>query len=200
MTDQPTPRTDIVKTAIGHKYTQFNGAPIMEAIIASYAVQAQELENVFVNLWVLRVLDNAENAQLDTLGKIVGEPRQGRDDDDYRLAIRARVLSNRSNASVEDILAVLKATDDKTYQIKDLGFASMLIEMKEAIGSTNPQEINDIIQRIKAGGVSASFVYNSSGQENALTLASGDTVESSATQGLSNDAGTSGGKLVSVLE
>lgn len=51
------------------------------------------------------VLDGA-NAQLDTIGKIVGEPRYGRDDAAYLVALRARILVNKSKGLAKNLVEI----------------------------------------------------------------------------------------------
>jgi hypothetical protein len=195
---EPTAKTTIVADAIANLYGQFQGAPNMNAIVASYAIQAQELETVFISLIVNTMLPTAEGEQLDVLGRIVGEERQGRSDDDYRIAIGARIRSNVSNASVEDIIAVLKSAVDRTYEVKDLGYASFLVRLVDDVGTASPTELNAILQRIKGGGVRADFIYSLEDDANSFTLSSSDAIETDALRGLADDAGLNGGALVDV--
>lgn len=67
----------------------------------------QAIENQEQALLTQRSLATAIGAQLDVLGKIVGESRDGLSDSVYRLYIAARVAANRSDGTVEDLITVL---------------------------------------------------------------------------------------------
>lgn len=54
-----------------------------------------------------RIVLDAEGARLDTLGKLVGEPRGGRDDAAYRVALKLRIRVNRSLGRVSDIFEIV---------------------------------------------------------------------------------------------
>lgn len=66
----------------------------------------QELEDVFWDLYTKRSIDTAEGVQLDVLGKIVQEKRNGLTDADYRVVLRAKGRVLLSKGTLEDVLAV----------------------------------------------------------------------------------------------
>jgi len=53
-------------------------------------------------------LEKAKGILLDRLGKLVGENRDGNDDELYRLLIRLRILLNTTDGSINDIIKVIK--------------------------------------------------------------------------------------------
>jgi hypothetical protein len=81
----------------------------IEKLIETYVTQIQDLEQVFFQLVNLRTIDTSEGVQLDGIGQIVGEDRFGRNDTDYRVAIKGRIRLNLSNGTIEDIIAVIRA-------------------------------------------------------------------------------------------
>lgn len=70
--------------------------------------QVQTLEDVFWSVYVNQRLDNAFGVVLDTIGKLVGQPRNGLEDDDYRRYIRARISTNKSRGTIEDVIKVAR--------------------------------------------------------------------------------------------
>ena len=86
--------------------TQFRNKPIIQALLDTYSAQVQEIEAVLFDLMTERWLATAQGAQLDGLGAIVGEDRQGRSDTDYRVAIQARILINRSEGTPEQLIEI----------------------------------------------------------------------------------------------
>lgn len=79
-----------------------------------FANQIQLLENATADVKILRQFAHAENAQLDSIGAIVGENRQGKIDAEYRIAILARINLNASRGEPERIIAALKAITGAT--------------------------------------------------------------------------------------
>lgn len=70
----------------------------------------QDFEDLKNNRWI----ETAVGDQLDGLGNIVGELRQGRDDETYRRALRFRVFVNVSEATPPVIITALKFFTEPT--------------------------------------------------------------------------------------
>lgn len=86
-------------------------------LLKSWLGGVQYLEDVLQQLYSERRIDTAEGAQLDILGKLVGQKRDGLTDDAYRRYIRARVSTNRSKGTLSEIIKVadLVVFDDDAY-------------------------------------------------------------------------------------
>lgn len=78
------------------------------ALLASWLAEVQAVEDALWQLLVERSVDSAVGAQLDVLGAIVGQPREGRNDETYRLWIRARNQVLRSSGTTTDVLGILR--------------------------------------------------------------------------------------------
>lgn len=77
-----------------------------EKFIATLATPFQSLESALQQLLTERSIDTAVGAQLDVIGRIVGQARNGLDDDTFRRYCRARVSTNKSTGVVEDLITV----------------------------------------------------------------------------------------------
>lgn len=86
---------------------RFRGKPKLEAFIHLLGRQVQDLENALLGIVAITDLGSVTGVQLDVLGKILQQARNGQDDDTYRLFLRARILVNASQGTVEEVLAVL---------------------------------------------------------------------------------------------
>jgi hypothetical protein len=53
-------------------------------------------------------LDNVRGTLLDRIGKILADPRNGNDDDMYRLFLKLRTMLNTTDGSVNDVIKVIK--------------------------------------------------------------------------------------------
>lgn len=105
----------------------YQGKPVTEAILTALLNKVQTLEvDVWDCIWgwVLEWLDPADpnnyfiptGTALDDLGAIVGQPREGRIDEEYVDAIRLRARINRSKGRAEDVIQVAALLDeDATY-------------------------------------------------------------------------------------
>lgn len=101
--------TDHPEQAVARLIQVFRGKKRFEAVIRAFGRQVQELEDAFWQLLQEQTVDTAIGAQLDVLGRIVGERRGGSSDADYRLRIRARIRTNLSTGTIDDIYAVFRA-------------------------------------------------------------------------------------------
>jgi hypothetical protein len=87
---------------------RFKNKPIFTAFLRIVLARMQHITDTVWNLYAGSWLDNAFGLQLDNLGDIVGETRQGRDDTVYRPWIRARILANRSSGKQQELLKILR--------------------------------------------------------------------------------------------
>ena len=81
----------------------------VEKHVSVYLNKVQEIEQLLFDVLDKFVLGVAVGDQLDILGKIVVEGRNSRNDDNYRRAIRAKILVNNSNGTIEELLAIILA-------------------------------------------------------------------------------------------
>lgn len=88
---------------------QFLEKPNIAAVLSAFLDQVQDLENASFEVIENTTLANSEGAQLDGIGKIVGEERQGRSDADYQKALSARILVNISSGTIPELIAIVQA-------------------------------------------------------------------------------------------
>lgn len=87
---------------------QFKDKPKIEGFLDAFVTQSQDLENATYDVLTKRNVFDAEGVQLDLVGTIVNEPRKGRDDDAYRIAILTRIGINVSRGTPENLIVVFK--------------------------------------------------------------------------------------------
>jgi len=101
--------SDHAARAVANLTSEFDNASDLQALLTEVIMpEVQELEVLFYSLITERLLDGATGAQLDAWGKIVGEPRDGLNDTQYREFIRARIRTNLAEGEIERIIDVLK--------------------------------------------------------------------------------------------
>lgn len=83
-----------------------NGQNTTQNTVQAVLNRLQELEDAAIFLLSCMSIDGAFGDLLNKLGSMVGEPRLGRSDVDYRAGIRLRVRVNISSGRATDIIAV----------------------------------------------------------------------------------------------
>lgn len=99
--------TNHVERALARLPEQHKAKPKLVALLTALAGPAQGVEDALWQLLTERFVTTAIGDQLDTIGGIVGQPRNGMEDDEYRRFIRARISVRRSNGVTEDILRIV---------------------------------------------------------------------------------------------
>jgi len=193
-----TKKTNHSEEAQGRLLEQFRESEKFKALVASYAAQVQELENVLFQLIDDRTIDTAVGVQLDGIGQIVGQAREGRTDDQYRLILKTRITINNSSGTVEDIIAVCDAvTGANTIEVQQYFPKAVNVILTDALVE-DPDEVEKIVESVVDAGVNLVIEYRISPEGEIFSFATGDTIETSSTQGMANDAGTTGGKFADV--
>ncbi len=101
-------KTDYTSEALLRLLSTLQGGTNYEALASSFIDRCQELETAAHPMLEQRSIDLAEGDRLDRIGAIVIVPRGGRDDDDYRLRIRAELAILQSNGTALDLINILQ--------------------------------------------------------------------------------------------
>lgn len=200
------PVTDHVERGLSRLIEQYQGRPRLEAWVRSYLREVQALSDAAWDVLVSRLIDDSEGAQLDVLGKIVGEARGDLDDETYRVFIRTRIRINQSNGQPEDIIAVLLLiAPDTAYLFNEYYPAAMAVELLEEPG-ISPEKLLDLLLQTKAGGVHLTVVSPTADEDTRFLFGDADDpgvltdtsmngcgdADDPATFGLLSDAVTTG--------
>lgn len=109
--------------------TENNITKLLRALVGPF----QKLEDTIQTLLVQRNVNLAIGVQLDQLGKLVGEPRDGVTDDEvYRRYVRARIAVNKSDGQPETIYRIARlvlGVTTHTLEIENQGNASYLLRV-----------------------------------------------------------------------
>jgi len=126
-----------------------------EKLVATLATPFQSLENALQQLLLERSIDTAVGAQLDVIGRIVGQPRNDLGDDDYRRYCRARITVNKATGVIEELITVtdlIVYDDTATYKVENQGTATVKVTVN---GIAITQAIADILLEFLRDTVSA---------------------------------------------
>lgn len=105
---------DYASIAVPRLTGQFENSPKLKALVAALVGPLTTLEDNADSLTTDRWINTAVGTQLDGCGYIVGEARQGRSDDAYRVAIKFRVFVNISKGTPGDLVRGLRFLTDPT--------------------------------------------------------------------------------------
>jgi len=177
---------------------QYKNKEKLEALLTAFLAPFQDLETLSFDIYNNFLLDNAVGEQLDFLGATVKEGRRERNDDVYRLYIKARIAVNRSNGRVPELLNILRivSADSDTYWLRELPRASMILHVQQQ--TTNAQAIifDDLIRQAKSAGVNLQTTWSLQTPSNRFKFSgTPNTIETSSMQGFSTVGGGSGGHL-----
>lgn len=178
--------TDHVHAGLSLLLQQYKELPRMEGWATSYLNRVQELEDAIWSVIVGRLIDDAIGVQLDALGRLVGQRRDGVADEPFRMRIRARIRANRSNGHPDDIIAVALlasgvSLDQLTYT--DLYPASFRVELFSVTDATLAPVLTELITLAKPVGVGAAVAFSAYPDSETFAFALGDTPTADATRG-----------------
>ena len=137
---------ELKEIALSRLTNQFSESPKIRALVETLVNQFQTVVNDAEELKTKRWIDTAEGVQLDGCGAIVGELRQGKNDEDYREAIKFRIFVNTSNGTAEDLIKgirLLTFPDDVQY-IEQYPATAMIFTNGPIISSGLQETIQDI--------------------------------------------------------
>jgi hypothetical protein len=89
---------------------QYKHRPNLNSLLEALVKPLQDIENKLYEIYKNYSLAEAHDYYLDRIGTIVGEQRKYRNDDEYRLAILARIMINNGGGTPEDIISALRFT------------------------------------------------------------------------------------------
>lgn len=131
-------------------------------LLTLFLEEVQQLEDQNHLIARQKNLDAAEGVWLDYIGAIVGLPRAGRSDEDYRFAIRTKIGINTSDGTPNVIIDLIKqhtsATDVKLIDYYPAGF----ITTNNGTSGEN-SSLFELLEGVKPAGVSAEIIWNEGG-------------------------------------
>ena len=96
--------------AQNHLLQQYKERPRLNSLVLALTQGLQETENKLYELYRNYSIVEAVGHYLDRIGAIACEARNYRQDDEYRLAILARIMINNGGGTPEDIISALRFT------------------------------------------------------------------------------------------
>lgn len=174
-----TPKIDYVASWLdrlnGKVYSQFRDDPNLALIISEIlAPQAQDIEDALQSLLSLPSIDDSEGVQLDLIGRIVTQPRNGYVDTNYRVLLKARIRANRSTGTSSDIYAVFSVLfSNPSMLLQPSVIATITLSIWTPITEAQAEIGAGFLADAKADGIRAIFVWQPDVDANMFTFAEG---------------------------
>lgn len=171
---------------------QLKGKTVVDALTSLFATESQAWEEVAEDILLARAIDTAVGSQLDDLGVLVGQLREGRTDERYRVWIRARIAANRSSGSPVDMykVAFLIFGQDATLWLRQFPVGHVLQD--GAWSGINVYDVQKILQQTSPVAVPFYYWYAPYHSE-VFTFAAGSTPVAASSVGFD------GGRLRGVV-
>ncbi len=177
---------DYADKAVARMLFQYRERPRLRAMVSELALEVQKAEDALWAMVAQTSIDTAEGVWLDYLGGIVGEPRSGATDTDYRKYIHARIAANRSKSNVEDILAVMRAWAGGVLPstiFRDMFPAAFEMTLSTPVTLAELPRLFRLLRGARAAGVGTMVIYQTVADADAFTFSSDATLQASSTQG-----------------
>lgn len=127
--------------------TEFSESENLIAYLKIIMSEFQFLEDVYFDILEKRWLENAENAQLEVLGELVGQPKISLEgmtrpltDEEYKILIRARISKNNTDCSQESIISLVGYVFNvdfvvlNDYKLRfEISFGKILTDIEKSI-------------------------------------------------------------------
>lgn len=108
-------RESVVNDSFDLLLQQFKGSPNIVKLLTVVAQMKQILDDAIVGVGKLRIINTATGVYLDNIGEELGVPRNGADDEDYRIVLKIRSYRTQTAGTrpqIIDLLSRFTGTDE----------------------------------------------------------------------------------------
>jgi len=174
----------------------FWGKPRVAALLRSYINRVQEFEDACFEVLGAFDVNTCDEIRLKVLAKIVGQSNLGWDLETFRAVVRARIATNRSHGTEDDLIKVLRLITGTTAEITVAPFvpASMHVEMGEPVSDEHMVALTFLLPKVRGAGIRLNFVAPTEGGlifDSSVTAADSASLLDSSVSPIT-DAGTFG--------
>ncbi|KKL98555.1 hypothetical protein LCGC14_1823240, partial [marine sediment metagenome] len=113
--------TDHLERSLKRLISQYKDSPNIESILRVYGPEIQQLENMFSDIFTKTIFLQSEGEQLDRIGLILNQPRQGLSDLDYKTVLIGKIAEYNSEGTPEDLINIYSIlTDAQQIQYEEI--------------------------------------------------------------------------------
>lgn len=146
--------TNHTEQALDRLITQYKGNLDFIAVVTAFTEQIQEIEDSFTDFYSRLNINSIRGQNLDNLGTIIGIARQGFDDNVYRTLLWAKLFSNISNGTANEIINIFKVlTNSSEIDFFEIQPATIQIQGNADLDPLIEPYIPTILQKALCAGV-----------------------------------------------
>lgn len=188
---QPPKITDHVQQAVDRVLWQFDDSDRLIELIRALNLPIQTLEDAIYPLFDGRALDNAVGQQLDNLGQLIGIPREGRPDEEYRVLLQTEIFILGSQGRISDINQLIKLIygEEAIFRIREEYPAELTVEIIEPKLTSPPLER---VKRVLPAGVRLNLITNNNDTDRLFTFSDTEFLVSDPDKGFAPNPGGGG--------
>lgn len=164
--------TDYIRRAIALLPAQHQDKTNIVEFLSAFSNAMQSAEDGLFPLFTNRTLETAVGEQLDIIGRIVLEDRGGLDDDTYRIRLQARIATNKSEGTLEELLnivALILLPNTATTQATMFFPAAIVFDVLDlSVDSSLADTLARFLRDGTAAGVKVQVVTSESAQSDVL--------------------------------
>jgi len=178
--------TDHADRGVDLLITQYRELPRFEELLRVLLEEVQIAEDLAWKALTGRMVDTAVGVQLDTIGRIVGQPRVSDDDEKFRLYVKARIAVNSADGTPDDVQAVAELLlEGRPWEFRELYPATIIVDTEQL--TEHADIIAGLIRLARSSGVAFSLHFSEEPSSESFTFAEGDGEEDDEALGLSGD-------------
>lgn len=137
---------DFEGEALGLILPQFKRSSNINGFVKSLVTPCKDLLDGVNQVMEAFNINIAEGQQLDYLGKLLNVGRNERSDDDYRIAIKARIIVNNATGSGANLIKMLKLVlGDIPFTVVETFPASVQVIIYEPQSVIDEDLVNDLV-------------------------------------------------------
>lgn len=149
--------TDHLERSLKRLISQYKDSPNIESILRVYGPEIQQLENMFSDIFTKTIFLQSEGEQLDRIGLILNQPRQGLSDLDYKTVLIGKIAEYNSEGTPEDLINIYSIlTDAQQIQYEEIYPANFRLHATNANPIGTLLQVSKSLERAKPAGVGSS--------------------------------------------
>lgn len=129
----------------------------LKDFVSIFLERYNNIENALLTLGNQKSIDLSEGVWLDYIGKLLNIPREGLDDEGYRIELRKRIVSRNSDGTPNKVIQLVKdftssvALENPSvmYRDQNKAYAVLIVNSQTRIG----KDLYNLVQDIKPAGV-----------------------------------------------
>lgn len=152
-----TPIADHVQQGIDRLLQQYANSPNLQGVLTAIINPIQDIESALTDMNTLRYLPNAQGAQLDVIGIIVGLARvAGQSDASYITALYGQIIVNVSQGDPEGLISAFHVFTGSTFTLIYEGICTLIFQSPWI--PPDQDTVNAVLSRLQEAASAGIFV------------------------------------------